>query len=952
MPEVLYLIDTFSLMFQVYHAIPSMTGPAGQPTNAVFGFTRDLLNIVRDKKPTHLLCAFDSPGPGTREEMYPAYKANRSAMPEDLVPQIPFIEDVVRGFHIPQISAPGWEADDVLATLTKLAVDRGMMVYIVTNDKDARQLLGPHVKLLNLRKNIYLDEQFLLADWGIRPDQVVDFQSLVGDSVDNVPGVPGIGPKTATTLLAQYGTLEEVLKNADQVTAKRCRENLKTFAEQALLSRELVRLKTDLPLEVDWDAIRVSPPDHARLTQLFRDFGFRRFSDEVRQLWPPPKLPTVVSGSLFTAEQLDPGSVAAAPSAREPTQDETSPAISSTAAAASLNGILHVPPSPLAHRTWETIDTEERFASFLNELKTRKTFCFDLETTSLDAVRAKIVGWAFSWQANSSYYLPVRGPAGQQTLNCGTVAAALKPILENPDVELCNQNIKYDLLVLRGAGIHVDHVGVDPMVASYLLDAGARSHGMDALSERYLNHRPIPITDLIGSGKKQKSMADVDIPKIAEYASEDADVTWQLAERLASELKSQDLWELYWDLERPLILVLVEMEANGIKVDPAELQRQSLDVTARLESLLHEIYDLAGREFNVDSPLQLRAILFDELKLPVIKKTKTGASTDQDVLEQLAPMHPLPAKMIEHRQMSKLKGTYLDALPTMINPDTGKIHASFNQVVAATGRLSSSDPNLQNIPIRTLEGRMVRKAFIPSNPSWKLVCADYSQVELRVLAHFSRDAALLEAFQAGADIHTAVAADVFGIAQADVNSDMRRIAKAVNFGVIYGQSAFGLAAALGIDQGEAAKFIEQYFTRYAGVDRYLTELLEECRRTGYAKTICGRRRAIEGVRPVMSRQRNLPERTAINTVIQGSAADLIKRAMIDIHNRLKRERRQTRMLLQIHDELVFEIPPDELPDLVGLIRGDMEQALPLDVPIVVDVSIGENWLDVESWPEE
>ncbi|MDA0832253.1 MAG: DNA polymerase I [Planctomycetota bacterium] len=938
MPDVLYLIDTFSLMFQVYHGIPSMTGPAGQPTNAVFGFTRDLLNILRDKKPSHLLCAFDSPGPGQREELYPAYKANRSAMPEDLVPQIPFIEEVIRGFHVPKINAPGWEADDVLATLTKLAVERGMMVYIVTNDKDARQLLGPQVKLLNLRKNIILDEAFLLGDWGIRPDQVVDFQSLVGDSVDNVPGVPGIGPKTATALLSQFGTLEDVLKNAETVTAKRTRENLKTYAEQALLSRELVRLKTDLPLDIDWDAVRVTPPDHAKLSQLFRDFGFRRFNDEVRQLWPAPTVPT---GSLFSAEQLD-GNTTSVP---------VSGVISSTAEAPTASEFMHEPSSPLALRKWETIDTEEKFTHFLSELKQHKTFCFDLETTSLDALRAKIVGWAFSWQENSSFYLPVQGPAGQQHLVAKTVAAALKPILESPDVELCNQNIKYDLLVLRGEEIRPCNIGVDPMVASYLLDAGARSHGMDALSERYLNHRPIPISDLIGSGKNQKNMADIEIAKVAEYASEDADVTWQLADLLSGELKSQDLWELYWDLERPLILVLVEMEANGIKVDSSELQRQSQNVTGRLETLLLEIYELAGREFNVDSPLQLRAILFDELKLPVIKKTKTGPSTDQDVLEQLAPMHPLPAKMIEHRQLSKLKGTYLDALPSMINPETEKIHASFNQVVAATGRLSSSDPNLQNIPIRTPEGRLVRKAFIPSQPDWKLVCADYSQVELRVLAHFSRDAALLDAFHSGADIHTAVAADVFGIAKADVDSDMRRIAKAVNFGVIYGQSAFGLAAALGIDQSEAAEFIEQYFTRYAGVDRYLTELLEECRKTGYAKTICGRRRAIEGIRPVRNRQRNLPERTAINTVIQGSAADLIKRAMIDIHDRLNREQRRARMLLQIHDELVFEIPPDEMSDLVGLIRRDMETALPLDVPVVVDVSIGENWLDVDSWAD-
>ncbi|MFN0199517.1 MAG: DNA polymerase I [Planctomycetaceae bacterium] len=945
MADHLYLIDTFSLMFQVYHGIPSMTGPAGQPTNAVFGFTRDLLNIFRDKKPSHLICAFDSPGPGQREEMYPAYKANRSAMPEDLIPQIPMIEEVIRGFHIPQILAPGWEADDVLATLTVRAVERGMSVIIVTSDKDARQLLGPQVRILNLRKNTLMDENYLLEDWGIRPDQVVDFQSLVGDSVDNVPGVPGIGPKTATTLLNEYGTLEELLKNAEKVTGKKSRENLIAYAQQALLSRELVRLKTDLPLEVNWDDVRVTPPDQPKLAQLFRDFGFRRFSDDVRQLWPTPSpalAPSVSSQalSLFTPEQLDPDANAQTfdDMANQPLVDSSATSLTSS------------PVNPT--RTWETIDTPDRFAQFLAKFQDQKSFCLDLETTGLDAVRAKIVGWAISWQPHTGYYIPVQGPAGQAKLDADFVVASMKPMLESSEIELRNQNIKYDLLVLRGAGIVVEHIGVDPMVASYLLDAGARSHGMDALAERYLDYRPIPIADLIGSGKNQKGMADVDISKVSEYASEDADVAWQLSELLTQELRAQGLWDLYWDLERPLILVLVEMEANGIKVDPVELKRQSLGVTERLHNLLREIYDLAGREFNVDSPLQLRSILFDELKLPVIKKTKTGPSTDQDVLEQLALLNPLPAKMIEHRQLAKLKGTYLDALPEMINPDTGKIHASFNQVVAATGRLSSSDPNLQNIPIRTPEGRQVRRAFIPSEPGWKLLCADYSQVELRVLAHFSRDAALLEAFQAGADIHTSVASDVFGVPLDQVTSDMRRIAKAVNFGVIYGQSPFGLAAALDIDQQKAAMFIEQYFNRYFGVDRYLTELLEECRRTGYATTICGRRRAIEGVRPVMNRQRNMAERTAINTVIQGSAADLIKRAMLDIHRRLKCERRSTRMLLQIHDELVFEVPPDELHEMARLIRNDMEQALVLDVPIVVDVSVGENWLDVTSWEAE
>ena len=918
MPDSVYLIDTYSLIFQVFHALPPMTGPSGQPTNALFGISRDLVGLLRDHHPTWLIAAWESAEPGFRNALYPDYKANRSETPVDLVAQIPRIRELIEAFGIPVIDHAGWEADDVIATLAGQAVGRGDTVRIITSDKDARQLVGPRVQLFNLRKNSLIGEPELLDDWGIRPDQVVDFQALVGDSVDNIPGVPLVGPKKAAQLLNQFGTLEEVLAHADEAPGAKLRENLKTYAAQARMSRELAKLKTDLPVEFDWFAARHPQPDVLKLQQLFREFGFRRLIDEVRQFGPPATGTTTggAAKSLFAEDDLS-----------EP--------------------VTAIAPTEDPGRAWHIIDTPELLAEFLGTLKQQSRLCLDLETTSVDPRRAAIVGWAISWKAGEAYYLPVQGPPGSRLLDPAAVIAGMKPILENPAVEVVNQNIKYDLIVLRCAGIRVASLGMDPMVGDYLLDAGARSHGLETLMDKYLHRQGISISDLIGTGKKQKSMAEVPVAQIAEYASEDADCALQIADLMAPQLKDAGLWALYWDLERPLIPVLAELEYNGIRVDADELRRQSADLTVHLQRLMTEIHDLAGEEFNIDSPIQLRRILFDKLGLPVKRKTKTGPSTDQEVLEELAALHPLPAKIIEHRHLGKLKGTYLDALPELIHPETRRIHCSFNQVVAATGRLSSSDPNLQNIPIRTEAGRRIRRAFVPGEPGWKLVCADYSQIELRMLAHFSGDEELRRAFAEGIDIHAAVAAQVFGVDLAAVNSDQRRVAKAVNFGVIYGQSPFGLAAALGIPQEDAAKFIDEYFTRYAGVDRFLEEILAECERTGYARTILGRRRKIDGIRPDRNRSRNMPERTAINTVIQGSAADLIKQAMVKLHGRLRQDRHPARMLLQIHDELVFEAPSAAVPQLVQIVREEMEHALPLNVPLVVDVSAGDNWLETQ-----
>ncbi len=963
MPELLYLIDVYSLVFQVFHAIPEMTSPHGLPTNAVFGFTRDILNILQQKQPTHLICATDPSGPGEREAFYPQYKANRSSTPEELKPQFPMITQTIAAFGIPVLEVAGWEADDVIATVVAAAENRDMDVCIVTNDKDARQLLGPRVRIYHVRKNQYLDEAGLLADWGVRPDQVIDFQSLVGDAVDNVPGVPLVGPKKASALLSKFQTLEEVLAHADEAPGAKLRENLKTHAEQARLSRNLVHLRRDLPITIDWEAARVGRWDAVRLQELFREYGFRRFGDEVRALSgsagaPPAAVPPSDSaaGPVSHAAGSPPpkkGSLFSGIEEREQADREQAAAQDFEAAAA---GAAHssAPPSsttpvkpakrPLDFRI---VDTPAKLAEFVRELATHRRFCLDLETTSLDAVRADIVGWAISWQTHVGYYIPVRGPAGQPQLEPQSVVDALRPILEHPDVAVDNQNIKYDMLVLRRAGITLRGIGVDPMVGSYLLEAGARSHSLDELARKHFGHEMIPISDLIGKGLFQKRMDEVDIAKVAEYAAEDAEVAFELAALVEGQLRDSGLWNLYWDLERPLIDVLVEMQANGIRVDVSQLQEQSRDVEQRLTRIKADIYEQAGREFNIDSPKQLQQVLFVELKLPVMRKTKTGASTDMEVLEQLALLHPLPSLILQHRVLTKLKGTYLDALPEMVNPETGRIHTSFNQVVAATGRLSSSEPNLQNIPVRTEEGQRVRQAFVPSQPGWQLLCADYSQIELRMLAHFSADAALCAAFAQEVDIHTAVAAEVYGIAPEAVDPEKRRVAKAVNFGVIYGQSPFGLATALGISKADAAKFIDDYFARYFGVDRYLESLLKECAASGYATTILGRRRAIEGIRsqPQPGRQRNLPERTAINTVIQGSAADLIKKAMLNVLSRLRREQHPGKLLLQIHDELVLEAPVERIADLARIVREEMETALPLSVPLKVDVSAGDDWLN-------
>ncbi len=710
-----------------------------------------------------------------------------------------------------------------------------------------------------------------------------------------MPGVPGIGEGFAASFLREFGTLDELLQRVDRVKGPKKQQSLREHAETARLARRLVTLRDDLPLALDWDKLRTQEPDTAALKALCTECGFHRFREEI--------------GTIVAPE---------------------------------------APPPSEWQANYHTVDSPELLEQFIAELRQQPRFCVDTETTGLDPLRSDLVGMSFCWKAGDAYYLPFRGPLWSKLLDPVAALQALRPILADDQVEKVGQNVKYDMLALLRAGLELAGPVTDTMLLSYLLESGERNHNLDQLSERLLDHKMIPITDLIGKGKKQGRMDQVEVARVAQYAAEDADATWRIEQILAPKVRAEGLWGLYADLERPLIAVLAGMEAAGIKVDVDLLRKLGREFAERMAAIEAEVYAAAGRPFNINSGPQLRQVLFDELKLPSLQKTPGGEqSTAQDVLEALAVHHPLPALLLQHRQLSKLKSTYLDALPALVHPEDGRIHASFNQGVAATGRLSSSDPNLQNIPVRTEEGRQIRQAFVAGFPGWQLLTADYSQIELRVLAHYSDDPALLRAFAQDQDVHRAVAARIFQVPESEVDESKRRVAKTVNFGVIYGLSAFGLASRLGISQSEATAFIEAYFQEYAGVDHFITRTLLGAQAQGRVETILGRRRPISGIKSTTGRSRNLAERTAINTVIQGSAADLIKRAMILIDRALRAGGFRARMLLQIHDELVFEAPDAELADLAALVDRQMSGALELKVPLKVDLATGKNWLDVE-----
>ncbi len=885
----LFLIDGNSFCYRAYYAIRSLSNSKGQPTNAVYGFTTMLNKIIKDEKPDMLAVAFDMKGPTFRHKKFEDYKSHRKPMPDDLVSQFPIIKSVVRAYNIPIYEIEGYEADDVLATLAKRAEEKDIETFIVTGDKDALQLVGPHIKVYSTHKEgLIYDAGKVKEAYGVGPERITDIIALMGDATDNIPGVKGIGEKTAVELLGEFGTLEGLYKNIDKVKSAARKKMLVENEKSAFMSKELAVLDENVPLDIDFKELHLKEPDQQMLIDLFKELEFK---------------------SLLKS----------------------------------------VTPSEKLESEYILIEDEKGLDRLVKELKAAGEFVFDTETTSEEPVLAKLAGISFCWKEGAAYYVGVCEECENKKLDIKVVLGKLKDVFENKAIKKAGQNIKYDYIVLANYGIRVKGIAFDTMVASYLLNPSKLNHNLDDISIEYLGHKmTTPIEDLIGKGKHAITMDKVDVDKVSCYSCEDSDVTFRLKKILEKELSKKDLDSLFYDVEMPLIEVLAQMEMDGVSIDGAYLKELSVEMEKKLERLTKKIYELAEGEFNINSPKQLSAILFDKLKLPIIKRTKTGISTDEDVLTKLASKHPLPEKLLEYRELSKLRSTYVDNLPSLINPATGKLHTSFNQTVTATGRLSSSGPNLQNIPIKTEEGRKIRKAFISSGENSILLSADYSQIELRVLAHFSNDKNLIKAFKEGLDIHSFTASLVFGVKEADVTSDMRGMAKTVNFGIIYGMSPYGLSQGLGIEVDKAKEFIDAYFERYPSVKQFMEEILEEAREKGYVTTILGRRRYIPEINSPDMRMRQFAERTAINTPIQGSAADIIKVAMIAIHEKLMKNKLSSRMIMQVHDELVFDVPEGELKEVYRIVKDGMENLIKLKVPVEAHIESGRNWLEQES----
>lgn len=877
----IYLIDGSYYIHRAYHAIEGLSNSKGFPTGAVFGFTNMVMKTLKDKSPKYLAVVFDAPGPTFRHKRYADYKANRPSMPEDLRVQIPKIHDIVQAYRLPSLAVAGYEADDIIATLTRRAEQKGWDVVIVSADKDLMQLVKEGVLMWDPQRDISYDSGAVAKRYGVPPAQIRDLLALMGDSSDNVPGVPGVGQKTAAQLLTEFGSVENVYANVDRITKKKLKENLIGNKDKALLSHELVGLDHEVPLKIGLeDLVRVEQ-DGERLRELFKDLEFKRLLSE-----------------LPARKTLD-------------------------------------------FSAYSTIVTRNELLEWLDRIRALGTFAVDLETTSTEPVRADLVGISLCAEKGKACYIPVGHDYGEQ-LPKQEVLDLLRPILEDESLRKVGQNIKYDMIVLKKEGVEIKGVDCDTMLASYLLDPSRRGHSLDDLAEIFLEHRMIPIKDLIGTGKNQILFSEVDVERAAEYSCEDADVTFQVAAILGPRLDREGLGDLFRNLELPLIPVLVDMELAGVRIDTTYLRSLSVEFGKMLQITEALICDLAGGEFNINSPKQLGEILFEKMGMKPLKKTKTGHSTSLEVLEQLALQHELPRLILEYRSIFKLKSTYVDTLGTLVNPRTGRIHTSYNQAVAATGRLSSSDPNLQNIPIRSPEGRKIRKAFVPEE-GYVFVSADYSQIELRIMAHLSGDERLRDAFSSGEDIHAITAASIFQCSPARVTPDMRRKAKEINFGIIYGMGAFRLASTLGVGLKMARQYLEDYYATYAGVHRYMETVPEKATIDGFVTTILGRKRYVPDLNNPNKTAQQGARRVAINTTIQGSAADLIKLAMIRVHNAIRREAIPARLILQVHDELILEVREDAAMHALDMLKTEMEGAYPLSVPLVVDAATGRNW---------
>jgi DNA polymerase-1 len=907
--KTLYLVDGSAIFYRAYFAFirNPLINSKGENTSAVYGFLNSLLKIIRDENPDYMAVVFDTKAPTFRHKMYDEYKSTRAKMPEDLVVQLPRIKEATEALNLPSLEMEGYEADDIIATLGKEAEGRGMDVWVVSGDKDLFQLVSAKVKIYNPQKGALppekLDRDGIIAKFGVPPERVVDVLSLMGDTSDNVPGIPGIGPKTAISLINEFGNLDNILKQADMIKAKGVRIKVIENISKAELSRELVTLNTVVPIEFSLEKMKRGAINFEKAKRLFTELEFSSLLDALAK----------DSGKLELQLETD-----------------------------SLAGTKRE-----SRTEYICIDKIGELEKLIAELSRKREIAVDTETTSLEAIKAELVGVSLCGEAGKAYYLPIGHKEKKRNLPRKETLKLLEKLLSERRIQKFGQNIKYDLEVLHRAGLDIEPLSFDTMLGSYVINPSARQHNLEHLAFEYFNYRMQPITDLIGAGKKQISFAEVDIDKAAFYSAEDADFTYRLRGILAPKIDELKLNHLYYNIELPLIKVLAAMEEAGVRVDTDYLALMSKEIEGQLERLTCDIYTEAGEEFNINSTQQLSKILFEKLKLPTKGKTakKTNFATDVRVLEELAAVHDLPRLILDYRQLGKLKNTYVDAIPMLVNEETGRVHTSFNQTIAATGRLSSTDPNLQNIPIRTEIGSRIRKAFIPRDDDYLLVSADYSQIELRILAHFSEDKTLIKAFNDHEDIHARTAAEVFGVEISKVTPEMRRSAKTANFAVIYGVTAYGLSQQTVMDVTQSKEFIDTYFSRYPGIRKYIDTTIETARKNGFVTTLFNRLRYLPEINSKNFQVRQFAERTAINTPIQGTAADMIKIAMIHIYDKIKNWK--SKMVLQVHDELVFDAHKSELNELKELVKYEMEAAVKLKVPVTVDIGVGPNWLEAK-----
>ena len=939
----LFLLDAFALIYRAYFAFAgnrvdrhgnrasgyTMVNSKGQNTSAIFGFTNTLLELLEKEKPSHIAVVFDMPGETNRQVEFTDYKANRAPMPDDLADSIPYIQELVRGFRIPVLGVEGYEADDVIGTLAKRAEEHGYTTYMVTPDKDYGQLVSDKIfmyKPARMGNDIeVLGPKEICEKYGLeRPEQLIDVLGMWGDAVDNIPGIPGVGEKTAIKFIQEYGSMEGLYENLDQLKGK-MKENVENNREKAVMSKMLATIITDVPIDFDEEDLIMEEPDKEALAELFAELEFRTIAKKV------------LGQEVAVTQAAKPATAKSAATGQMDMFAATDTVVE-TADGSGYKTLANT------YHDYKLVDTAEKRKELIASLSKAETICFDTETTGLDTLTAQLLGIAFSMEKGKAFYVSIPDDEKEAKAVC----AEFQPIFSDEKKTLVAQNLKYDLCILLRYGVTISAKTFDTMIAHYLINPDMR-HGMDLLAETYLGYQPQSITNLIGKkGKNQGSMKDVPLDKVTEYAGEDADITFQLFEKFSPLLDEVEARKLFNEVEMPLIPVLGAMEMEGIKLDVPALKVMSEELNTDLIRLQGEIIDLAGVDFNIQSPKQLGDVLFDHLKIDSNAK-RTGKTkqykTGEEVLSKLVNKHPIVSKILDYRSVQKLKSTYVDTLPELVNPQTGKIHTSYNQAVAATGRLSSDNPNLQNIPIRTERGREIRKAFVSRSEDFVLLAADYSQVELRIIAALSKDGPMIEAFKQGQDIHAATAAKVFGVKLEEVDRDMRSKAKAVNFGLMYGQSAFGLADNLGISRTEARDIIDEYFKQFPTIRAYMDQNIQFAKQNGYVETIMGRRRYLRDINSNNQTVRGFAERNAINAPIQGSAADIIKVAMINVHAEMQKRKLKSKLLLQVHDELVFDAHKDELDELKALVSEKMVGAVNLEVPMVVDMGVGQNWLE-------